>query len=174
MDPQRAGREAQNDGGRRAEPGGIAGNANIPGGIPNIRGAPRLPADRNTTDVLLTQLARMNLDTESDVINRPDRPGTETQAPSFLLKVRLFVSLLFLTLHPAVWDKRRSALREREGQLKTERNARETPASAGDEDTPENKRATEARAAALRRHAHRPPWAQEYVARVGRSEWEEE
>ena len=78
------------------------------------------------------------------------------------------MSLFLVSLHPAVWDRRRTALRRREGRLRTEGNVRESaPPAEGEEDVAR----TQAREQAVTRYERRPEWVRRYVDRVQETEW---
>ncbi|PSR71828.1 hypothetical protein PHLCEN_2v12329 [Hermanssonia centrifuga] len=160
-------------------PGG--GQARVGDGAPglnNQRGQPGQPqvaipaeagsnqtATRGNTDVVLRRLANMNLRREDAMLER-DVPAPE---PSLFHKANAFVALMLTTLHPAVWDRRRTALRRREGRLRTEANMRETPST--EEGNSEDAARTEARAQVVARHERRPTWVKHYVNRVQTTDW---
>ncbi|KAF7790894.1 hypothetical protein EIP86_001852 [Pleurotus ostreatoroseus] len=150
------------------------------------RGDAHHAASRRPSDLLLSYLASMGLRREEQVLNA-DAPVPAPE-PSLVHKATAFVRLFVLSLHPAVWDRRRAALRRREGRLRTEANAREAPvpAPASAESTgaetehgegasagvsaQEASRA-QARAQLVARHERRPAWVRSYVERVQNAEW---
>lgn len=79
--------------------------------------------ERNQGDAILTHVANINIQSEENALTSPEGARPEEE-PGLAQKIKIFVSLLVLTLHPAVWNRRRAALKEREGRLKTEANAR--------------------------------------------------
>lgn len=117
-------------------------------------------------DAVISRLSQLNLDQESRALNGEPNASAE---PSIFSKVRLFFSLLVLSLHPAFWNRRRTALRSREGRMRTEANAREAAEQSDNSDGDE--RARQARQQLLADHARRPAWVQEYVERVRSGEW---
>ncbi|KAI0068916.1 hypothetical protein BV25DRAFT_1910650 [Artomyces pyxidatus] len=128
---------------------------------------------RPHTDILIDRVANINLQEESSILN--GRGGPETE-PTISHRLKTFVQLLFLTMHPAVWDRRRVALRRREGALRTETNARRTtvePLEEG-EDVAAHEARVRASAQLATVHAGRPQWVKEYIERVGRGEWVDE
>lgn len=120
-------------------------------------------------DVLINHMANMGLASQEAVLDS----ALPVAEPSILRKTRDFAALLLTTLHPAVWDRRRSALRRREGRLRTEANVRESepPAEA---DSDEDATRVQARTQAIARHERRQPWVKQYVERVQTTEWAED
>ncbi|PFH52540.1 hypothetical protein AMATHDRAFT_139666 [Amanita thiersii Skay4041] len=110
---------------------------------------------------LLDALAGINLNAEQQVIRMT--PGTTVEEPSLGRKITTFLTLLVTTTHPAVWNRRRVALRRREGQLRTEANMR-------DDNEGESERREEGDGEGRRR----PEWVRRYIERVVAREWGEE
>ncbi|KAH7917135.1 hypothetical protein BV22DRAFT_1135662 [Leucogyrophana mollusca] len=75
-------------------------------------------------DSLLDTLALADI-RSGDKVLWPAQGARAPEAPGVMHRVWAFVSLLVVSLHPAVWNRRRSALRQREGRLRTEMNAME-------------------------------------------------
>ncbi|KAH9927158.1 uncharacterized protein BXZ73DRAFT_90835 [Epithele typhae] len=163
-------------------------NANAAGGAPAAPGAPAAQpaADGFTTQAVLDRLSTMNLPAE-DAILDADAPAP-APAPSLVHQAKTFVTLFLLTLHPAAWDRRRTALRRREGRVRTEVNAREAAAfDAQQQESAREHRAAQgeeepavsadeaakrrAREQMVQRHERRPAWLREYVQRVQFTEW---
>ncbi|TFK92934.1 hypothetical protein K466DRAFT_643056 [Polyporus arcularius HHB13444] len=176
-----------NDGERGADGAANPAAPNAPAGAarpaaagaapaPNVNGVVPVPgpaAGRSGLNVILDRMATMNLAAEDAMLNS-EAPAPP---PSFGQKAKMFVTLFFMSLHPAAWDRRRTALRRREGNIRTEANARE---AAGQENTEQQEGQTrseedEARARArmqmVQRHERRPAWLKEYVRRVQYTEW---
>jgi hypothetical protein len=84
-----------------------------------------------------------------------------------------FVSLLVLTLHPEVWNRRRAALKTREGRLRTEANVmeREVERLEGQELSEEDKKREETTAVLRMQDGRRAPWLKTYIQRVRGGEW---
>lgn len=145
---------------------------------PRARVPTRRNAAQSTTDMILARLARLNFDEERRALESPE--GARPQEPSVFFKARLFVSLFVLTLHPAFWNRRRSALKEREGRLRMEANAMEreeteSQTSEGDSQTQAaDDRARLTRERLRAQHARRPLWVREYIRRVRGGEWADE
>lgn len=120
--------------------------------------------------VILDTLGNLNLQAEQDVLNRAHLgPVPE---PTLGHKIASFFGLLFSTLHPAIWDRRRAALRRREGTLRTEANMRrEPPRDPEEEETEDDRRAAQSRQELREQHARRPPWIQRWMERVVEEEW---
>ncbi|TFK29348.1 hypothetical protein FA15DRAFT_610526 [Coprinopsis marcescibilis] len=127
---------------------------------------------------ILTHLANLNLEPEQQILNRADEASIPE--PTLGQKFGTFLGLFLSTLHPAVWDERRVALRRREGPIRTEANVRQRPdeqpdasetgdgSSAGVQvDNNANQVRDELRA----KHARRPEWIKEYIERVVAEDW---
>ncbi|CCM04861.1 uncharacterized protein FIBRA_07054 [Fibroporia radiculosa] len=129
-------------------------------------------ANRGQMQALLNGLSNLNLHVEDAVLDG----GLPVRPPSLGHKVKTFVSLMLLTLHPAVWDYRRAALRRREGRLRTEANIREAAMQNTDGQnaagSPGERTEDETRVKALiEAHERRPTWVKEYVHRVQTTDW---
>ncbi|KAH9002358.1 hypothetical protein EDB86DRAFT_3100741 [Lactarius hatsudake] len=80
------------------------------------------PRPRPPSTTMMDTLANINLREELGALDaRPEAVA----APTIGHRIKTFVELLMLTAHPAVWDRRRAALRQREGRVRTEMNARD-------------------------------------------------
>ncbi|KAF5333066.1 hypothetical protein D9611_002372 [Ephemerocybe angulata] len=148
----------------RAGAAPLAGNEQGPLGL----GARQLDAQAGA---VLDTLANLNLQEEQIIIDQSHLvPAPE---PGIGHKLVTFLGLLFATLHPAVWDRRRAALRRREGPIRMEANmARDPPARGPDEEeTEEDRRTAETRQQLRERQARRPLWIRRYIARALAEEW---
>ncbi|KZT72723.1 hypothetical protein DAEQUDRAFT_685893 [Daedalea quercina L-15889] len=160
-----------------------AGGADVPAGNPagqpgpQAQGqqpnrAPRRPraanANRSAVYSFLASLSNLNLRREDAVIDA----GANVPPPSLSHKVSTFVTLMLLTLYPAVWDHRRAALRRREGRLRTEANARE--AARGAEGEPGREADVERGRTLERLQQSRPAWVREYIERAHTTDWADE
>jgi hypothetical protein len=116
---------------------------------------------------LLDNLANVNIHTEEQ--SMAPVAGTVPEEPSLAHKMMTFVSLLAMTVHPAIWNRRRAALRQREGRVRAEANARE-PQTEG-EDAAQNEHRVQIRRELAEQHARRPQWVRDYVARVVAGDW---
>ncbi|KAI0356484.1 hypothetical protein OH77DRAFT_1495312 [Trametes cingulata] len=171
----RAGAPGANPAAPGAPPGRAPAAAVAPG-RPGINRAGR-NANRSPIHAVLDRLAMLNIPAE-DALLETDAPAPP---PSVLQKAKMFVTLFLLTLYPAAWDRRRTALRRREGRIRTEANAREAAVTERAEresagaDAPVRTAEEEARARAreqvVARHERRPAWLKEYVQRVQEAEW---
>lgn len=138
------------------------------GGGPMGLGAPNLDAQ---AAAVLDTLANLNLRDQQVVLDQAHLyPVAE---PGLGSKIASFFGLLFATLHPAVWNRRRMTLRRREGVIRTEANMRRQPPPRedGQEETEEERRAAETRQHLREQHARRPQWVQQYMERVLAEEW---
>lgn len=142
--------------------------ANVP-----VRPGPVGPVALNLqAGALLDALANMNIEEEERMLNQA--PGTSTTEPSLAHKVATFFGLLATTLHPAIWNRRRVALRRREGTVRTEASIRNaTPlATEGDaEPTPGEIEAVRRREELRAHFNRRPRWIQRYMERVVAEDW---
>ncbi|KAJ7742462.1 hypothetical protein DFH07DRAFT_836546 [Mycena maculata] len=114
-------------------------------------------------------LANLNIQAEADTIRR----GPAAEEPGLGRKVVTFITLLLTTMHPAVWNRRRGLLRQREGQIRMDANAR----AAELEDTPDDPQAQARigrRAQLIAQHEERPRWLREYMDRVVEGGWVDE
>jgi hypothetical protein len=132
----------------------------------------RVPAPRPRpppSATMMDTLANVNLRAELGALDaRPEA----TAAPTIGHRIKTFVELLVLTAHPAVWDRRRAALRQREGRVRTEMNAREASQPVeGDGDVQANEARARARADLSAMHSRRPVWVVEYMERVRGGDW---
>jgi len=91
---------------------------------------------------LIDNLSKLNIPAEEEALAASER-ATPAEEPGLAHKVTTFLCLLILTLHPAVWNRRRGVLRQREGRVRTEANARERePEAPGTEINVEEDSAT--------------------------------
>ncbi|KAH6915297.1 hypothetical protein BKA70DRAFT_1258594 [Coprinopsis sp. MPI-PUGE-AT-0042] len=131
---------------------------------------------------ILDSLADLNLQAEQQILNQADQ--VPTPEPTLGHKVLSFLGLFIGTLHPALWNRRRAALRRREGPIRTEANSRQRPDPTPEEATEEqgddearaaqqieNNQAMQARDELRAKHARRPQWVQRYIERVVAEEW---
>lgn len=134
--------------------------ADAPGAGPIVPGGPGVQGS-----VLLDTLANMNIEEEENIINQT--PGTATSQPGLGHKIMSFFGLLITTLHPAIWNRRRVALRRREGVIRTEMSMREPPP----QEAPAEDRVSQIQEGLRSQHARRPLWIQRYMERVVAADW---
>ncbi|KAF8803663.1 hypothetical protein BYT27DRAFT_7109342 [Phlegmacium glaucopus] len=116
-------------------------------------------------DAILDGLANINIQEEEGILR--EAPGVPTVEPGLGHKISTFLALLMVTMHPAIWNRRRVALRRREGTIRTEANMRNSvPVEEGETDTGGQIR-EELRAQFNRR----PGWIQRYIGRVVAEDW---
>ncbi|KAK2466377.1 hypothetical protein APHAL10511_002019 [Amanita phalloides] len=119
---------------------------------------------------LLDTLGSINLDKEQQILNMT--PGTPMEEPIFWHRLVTFLTLLVTTTHPAVWDRRRAALRQREGQLRMEVNLRNRMDEVNQgSDREGDTRRREVGENARRQHGRRPDWVRRYIERVLATDW---
>lgn len=154
-------------------PGGRAPNTEPTRDAQRAQGPP-IPTQSNR---ILDSLALTNVHNENKLLWPLQRPTTVPEPPSFLHKATSFFSLLVVTLHPEVYNRRRVALRQREGRLRTEMNAMERGAEArnGEQESSEEERRRDAFRQQLQtQHAQRAAWVKRYAERVRQDDWVEE
>ncbi|KZT12857.1 uncharacterized protein LAESUDRAFT_746306 [Laetiporus sulphureus 93-53] len=167
---------------RDRRPAGGDGAADVRGGEQHGNGAigqnrHRRGAARANRQLhaVLNGLSSLNLRGEERILDS----GAPVRPPSLSHRIKSFVALLLLTLHPAVWDHRRAALRRREGRLRTEasaieaaRNAESETSTSGSESASTAGQDEAAKARALTQvHERRPTWVKEYMRRVQTTDW---
>ena len=158
--------------------GGGGGDQQGQGQQPNVQGPPVAPPAnaaplrvvRIDGESLLDTFANVNLDAEQQFLNTT--PGAPVEEPNVWHRLVTFVTLLVTTTHPAVWNRRRAALRRREGQFRTEANVR----NRVDEDVQDAERDGEmrrrdARDNARAQYGRRPEWVRRYIDRVLVTDW---
>jgi hypothetical protein len=125
-----------------------------------------VPHLRPPSATVMDTLANVNLREESAALDVHPEPIAD---PTIGHRIKTFVELLVLTTHPAVWDRRRAALRQREGRVRLEMNARErAQAAEGDGD---EARANRARESLNTLHSRRSEWVIKYMERVRGGDW---
>lgn len=133
--------------------------------------APATNPGRAQAEVIFNSVANLYLAREEALLapSQNQIPGADAE-PGVVYKVQAFLTLLITTLHPAVWNRRRALLRQREGRLRTEANALESRA-VNIEGEGDNDPHAQARAQLQALHERRPTWVREYVERARRGEW---
>jgi hypothetical protein len=145
--------------------------ANNNGPHPPVR---RPPTIEGQAGAIFDTLANMNLGEEEQMLNlSTNAPVSE---PGFGHKFVTFVGLLVTTLHPAVWNRRRVALRRREGTIRTEANIRNSEPEQGSQESQESGNNPQDRRAQIREqllaeHNRRPAWIRRYMERVEVEDW---
>jgi hypothetical protein len=161
-------RAQQQDGGPApVAPGQAAGPAAVPG-LNNLPATQRGDQSR----ALMETLGNMNVEEEQRIL--AEATVEDPRQPGLGHKVVTFFGLLLTTLHPAIWNQRRAALRSREGALRTEVNTRNTLHRTDLEDDEARRleeRVEESRRLLRETHGRRPAWMQQYIARVVDADW---
>ena len=134
-------------------------NANV---NPNAAVPVTLDAQAN---VIFDTLANINIQEEEGMLR--EASGAPPVEPGFGHKMGTFFALLTTTLHPAIWNRRRIALRRREGTIRTEANMRNSvPAEEG-----ESEGVGRIREELRAQFNRRPGWIQRYIERVVAEDW---
>ena len=154
-------------------PGGRAPNTEPTPAAQQVQGPP-IPRQSNG---IVDSLALANVHNENKLLWPLQQPTAIPELPSFSHKVMSFFSLLVVTLHPEVYNRRRAALRQRESRLRTEMNS--VDQSVREENSEQGPSEEERRKDAFRQqlqsqHAQRAVWVKRYVERVKRDDWVEE
>jgi hypothetical protein len=164
-----AGEDARILGNARARPADVAHplvpNPPLRAQVPPPHRAP-IQRPRAASETMMDTLASVNLQDETGALDaHPEAIG----APTIGHRIKTFMELLLITAHPALWDRRRVALRRREGRVRTELNTREAPPAAeGEGDRQANEGRARTRAELDVTHSRRPGWVLEYMERVRR------
>lgn len=114
-------------------------------------------------------LANFNIQAEQETIRR----GTPAEEPGIAHKIVTFVTLLLTTVHPAVWNRRRAMLRQREAQIRMDANARAADLDENVED-PQAQARIQRQAQLIAQHEQRPRWLREYMDRAVEGAWVDE
>ncbi|KAF4619414.1 hypothetical protein D9613_005370 [Agrocybe pediades] len=159
--------QQQANGGPQA-PVGVNPGVNVP-----IRPGPVGPVTLDAqAGAIFDTLANINIEEEQRILDQA--AGAPTTEPGLGHKIWTFLALFLTTLHPAIWNRRRVALRRREGVVRTEANVRNAPpptVEEGAEPTPEQNAAIQRQEELRAQHARRPRWIQRYMARVVAEDW---
>lgn len=151
-------------------PGGRAPNTEATRDAQQVQGPP-IPRQSNG---IVDSLALANIHNENKLLWPLQQPTTVPEPPSFLHKVSSFFSLLVVTLHPEVYNRRRATLRQREGRLRTEMNAGEEAGNNEQMPSEEERRKDAFRQQLQTQHAQRAVWVKRYVERARQDDWIEE
>jgi len=125
-------------------------------------------------DGAFDNLADFNLQNEQRLLEQADQ--VPVSRPSLGQRTASFFTLFFATLHPALWNRRRTQLRRREGPIRAEASIRRQPdaepaAEQGEDEVQADARAREVRDELRAKHARRPAWVQAYIERVVAGDW---
>lgn len=170
----------------RADNAGNNGPVGAEGGAAQAR--PRAnndatqPAAPTSQEAILNQLAQLNVSTEARFVEPDATPNPNTPSPTLAHKIKIFCILFFLTLHPAIWDRRRTALRAREGRVREAVRTREARALQRERERAEHeenrRRGVEAESnpevLETSSPAPKPFWVAEYEQRVRSGDWVDE
>lgn len=196
----RAGGNGAGPGVNGAQAGGAADGApivapaaqnNHVGGRNPLRPGGRVPNTQPTVDAqqvpgppvprqangIIDGLSLAKVHEENKLLWPLQQPTTTPEPPSFFHKVMAFFTLLVVTLHPEVYNRRRVALRQRESRLRTEMNAIERGLEARNSEqalSEEEQRKSALRQQLQTQHSQRAVWVKRYVERVRQDDWVEE
>jgi hypothetical protein len=135
---------------------------------------PPMPSQSNG---IIDSISLINIHSENRLLWPMQQPLRLPEPPGFLHKAISFLSLIVVTLHPEVYNRRSAALRQREGRLRTEMNIIEHEPEAREDGQPlgeEEQGRQEFRQQLRIQHARRANWVRQYVDRVRGSDWIEE
>lgn len=124
---------------------------------------------------LIDSLALINIHNENKLL-WPTQPTRAADPFTFTQKATIFLSLIIATLHPELHNRRRTALRQREGRLRTEMSAMERipEATENGEPSEEESRMRRYREQLQIQHGRRALWVKEYVDRSRNGDWIDE
>jgi len=165
------GADGQARGGNGQAGGDAQGQAGQPGqNVQQAAGAGNSnQGGRTFMNALMDKLSSLNLGYEDRALH--GNPNHTER--SLIHKVQSLVLLFAMTLHPAVWDRRRALLRRREGYVRTEANARDA-ADPTDGDETSNAAHAHARSQLVARYERKATWVKDYIQRVLNTEWVDE
>ncbi|KAF9469021.1 hypothetical protein BDZ94DRAFT_1152957 [Collybia nuda] len=146
---------------------GLGAEAPIP--PPNGPGGTAAAQLDNQAAMVINTLGNMNIATEDRILN--DVPETAIIQPGAGHKLMTFFSLLLTTIHPAIWNQRRIALRNREGRIRTEANLRNAPQPDTESEDTESENRTRLRSELRAQYERRPRWVRNYMDRVVTGDW---
>jgi hypothetical protein len=118
---------------------------------------------------VLDAVSNLNISTEEQILN--DSPGVVTREPGFGHKFMTFLSLFLMTIHPAMWNQRRASLRQREGRIRTEENARNSRTTGTDSEEGQDETRARLQTELREQYARRPLWIRNYMERVVANDW---
>lgn len=161
---------ARQDAPARQEPRPVQNALEAPRPPQNFLGAAIAErVDNQAAAVVLDTISSLNISTEEQILN--DAPGAVTREPGFGHKVITFFSLFLTTIHPAVWNQRRAALRRREGRIRTEGHSRDSSTAGAEGEDGQNETRVEMQRELRAQHARRPRWIRDYMERVIAGDW---
>jgi len=134
---------------------------------------------RSQVRELVETLGNMNLEAEQEALTHAtlenEDPGMGRRIGQRIGQtIGTFVTLVFLTLHPAIWNQRRVALRLREEAVRTEvHNGTRLDQTDVEEGDGLTEREGQVIQAFRERHSQRPMWIQRYIERVVHNDWDE-
>ncbi|KAL0949668.1 hypothetical protein HGRIS_009706 [Hohenbuehelia grisea] len=144
-------------------------------GVPNLLARPGVNGFEQQLSAFFGNMATLNIEQEEQALAAPN--GVVPVEPGFGHKLMAFFALFFSTVHPAAWNKRRTALRQREGRIRMEASARrQEERDEGDPDSTapelvEDRAFNQRRRALIDHHNRRPKWVRDYIERVLAEEW---
>ncbi|KAH7887882.1 hypothetical protein F5I97DRAFT_910061 [Phlebopus sp. FC_14] len=165
---------------RAAQANGQAGQT-LPGPTPGNREQThddqqaQGPPPPSQSHGIVDSFALTNIHDENKMI-WPTLPARPPYSPSFVHRATTFLILIIVTLHPEVFSRRRTALRQREGRLRTEMNALGREPQTREDGVPggEERRSRELRQQLQTQHGRRALSIREYVDRVREADWIDE
>lgn len=167
------GQRQGNNNGQNARQPPVAAQPNgppAPGALPARPGPATLDAQAAH---IFNTLANQNIDEEQQILN--PGPGGPPAEPTVGHKIVTFLSLFITTLHPAIWNRRRAALRRREGVIRTEANVRRAPPrteeNGSEAPSPADNEAAQRREQLRAQYDRQPRWIQRYMDRVVAEDW---
>ncbi|KAJ3807389.1 hypothetical protein F5876DRAFT_48155 [Lentinula aff. lateritia] len=179
---ERGGGHMEGGGAGERQPGG--------GGVPQpapppvqqnvaAQAPPAVPAANNppapapaAPPTLLDNLASFGIAQDQVALESTLPLETDSPEPGFARKILLFLVLFLISVHPAVWNRRRALLRAREGQVRVEMGVlaegvgEQESGAADDASALETTRRAQRRAEMYVKYMSRPAWVRRYMQRV--------
>lgn len=141
---------------------------------PRLHQTPQGPPPPEQSQSVIDSLALLNIHNENKLL-WPTNLARIPDPPTFTHKAIIFSSLLIATLHPEVHGRRKTALRQREGRLRTEMNVIDrTSETENGEPSEEEVRRQGLKERLQAQHDQRTGWIKEYVVRVRGGDWIDE
>ncbi|GAW04144.1 hypothetical protein LENED_005914 [Lentinula edodes] len=146
--------------------------AQAPPAVPAANNPPAPAPAPAAPPTLLDNLASFGIAQDQAALESTLPLETDSPEPGFARKVLLFLVLFLISVHPAVWNRRRALLRAREGQVRVEMGVlaegvgEQESGAADDASALETTRRAQRRAEMYVKYMSRPAWVRRYMQRV--------
>ncbi|KAJ3914823.1 hypothetical protein F5877DRAFT_49759 [Lentinula edodes] len=146
--------------------------AQAPPAVPAANNPPAPAPAPAAPPTLLDNLASFGIAQDQAALESTLPLETDSPEPGFARKALLFLVLFLISVHPAVWNRRRALLRAREGQVRVEMGVlaegvgEQESGAADDASALESTRRAQRRAEMYVKYMSRPAWVRRYMQRV--------